>query len=88
MVGTGNGHKGATEIAPLLIVRDESHRLSLGGLLSSSARLRFAGYVQFVMKEYGRSRNLQRTANCVLTVCVSRGDKRRGFTISAESETL
>jgi hypothetical protein len=69
-------HKGATEIAPLLIVRDESHRLSLGGLLSSRASLRFAGCVQFVMKEYGRSRNFQRTANSVLTVCVSRGDKR------------
>jgi hypothetical protein len=77
LVGTGNRHKGATEIAPLLIVRDESHRLSLGGLLSSRARLRFARCVQFAMKEYGRSRNFQRTANSVLTVCVSRGDKRR-----------
>jgi len=76
LVGTGNRHKGATEIAPLLIVRDESHRLSLGGLLSSRARLRFARCVQFAMKEYGRSRNFQRTANSVLTVCVSRGDKR------------
>jgi hypothetical protein len=76
LVGTGNRHKGATEIAPLLIVRDESHRLSLGGLLSSRARLRFAGCVQFAMKEYGRSRNFQRTANSVLTVCVSSGDKR------------
>ena len=37
LVGTGIWHKGATEIAPLLIVRDESHRLSLGGLLSSRA---------------------------------------------------
>jgi hypothetical protein len=61
-------HKGTTEIAPLLIVRDESHRLSLGGLLSSRARLRFAGYVQFAIKEYSRSRNFQRTANSVLTV--------------------
>jgi hypothetical protein len=76
LVGTGIWHKGATEIAPLLIVRDESHRLSLGGLLSSRARLRFAGCLQFAMKEYGRSRNFQRTANSVLTVCVSRGDKR------------
>ena len=76
LVGTGNRHKGATEIAPPLIVRDESHRLSLGGLLSSRARLRFAGCVQFAMKEYGRSRNFQRTANSVLTVCVSRGDRR------------
>ena len=76
LVGTANRHKGATEIAPLLIVRDESHRLSLGGLLSSRARLRFAGCVQSAMKEYGRSRNFQRTANSVLTVCVSSGDKR------------
>jgi hypothetical protein len=77
LVGTGIWHKGATEIAPLLIVRDESHRLSLGGVLSSRARLRFAGCVQFAMKEYGRSRNFQRPASSVLTVCVSRGDKRR-----------
>ena len=77
LVGTGNRHKGATEIAPLLIVRDESHRLSLGGLVSTRARLRFAGCVQFAMKEYGRSRNFQRTANSVLTVCVSSGDKRK-----------
>ncbi len=76
LVGTGIWHKGATEIAPLLIVRDESHRLSLGGLLSSRARLRFAGCLQFAMKEYGRSRIFQRTANSVLTVCVSQGDKR------------
>jgi hypothetical protein len=76
LVGTGNRYKGATEIAPLLIVRDESHRLSLGGLLSSRAHLRFAGCLQFAMKEYGRSRNFQRTANSVLTVCVSSRDKR------------
>ena len=68
--------RGATAIAPLLIVNDESHRLSLGRLLSSRACLRFAGCVQFAMKEYGRSRNFQRTANSVLTVCVSSGDKR------------
>jgi len=32
-------------VAPLLIVRDESHRLSLGELLSSIARLRFTGWL-------------------------------------------
>src|ERR1700724_3968553 len=79
LVGTGIWHKGATEIAPLLIVRDESHRLSLGGLVSTRARLRFAGCVQFAMKVYGRSRNFQRTAHSVLTVCVSRGDKRMAY---------
>ena len=30
------------EIAPLLIVRDESHRLFLGGLVSTRARFRLA----------------------------------------------
>jgi hypothetical protein len=88
LVGTGNPHKGATEIAPLLIVRDESHRLSLGGLLSSRACLRFAGCAQFAMKEYGRSRNFQRTANSVLTVCVSRGDKRIVARSGTHSERL
>src|SRR5258706_16254379 len=29
------------------------------------------------VKSYGRSRSFHRTANCVLTVCVSRGGKRR-----------
>jgi len=61
-------------IAPLLIVRDESHRLSLGGLLSSRARLRFAGCFQLAMEESGRSRNFHRTATSVLTVCLSPGD--------------
>lgn len=35
--------------APLLIVRDESHRLSLGGLVSTSTRLPFTGSVQHEM---------------------------------------
>jgi hypothetical protein len=34
-----------------------------------------------------RARILQRTANCVLTVCVSRGDKRKRIT-AYEQETL
>lgn len=62
--------------APCLIVRDESHRLSLGGLVSTSARLRFTGWVQHVMKWSCRSRNFQRTANSVLTLCLSQGDNR------------
>jgi hypothetical protein len=37
---------------PLLIVRDESHRLSLGGLLSSRARLRFTGCIHRAMKKF------------------------------------
>ena len=35
--------QGARE-RPLLIVRDESHQLSLGELLSSIARFRFTGW--------------------------------------------
>jgi len=38
---SGAARRGAE--APLLIVRDESHRLSLGELLSSIARFRFTG---------------------------------------------
>ena len=38
--------------APLLIVRDESHRLSLGGLLSSRARLRFTSRIYRAMKKF------------------------------------
>jgi hypothetical protein len=73
LVGPGQAYRGATEVTPLLIVRDESHRLFLGGLLSSRARLRFTGCVHFVMKESGRSRNFQRTAKCGLTGCLSQG---------------
>lgn len=76
LVGPEHSHKGATEIAPLPIVRDESHRLCVGRLVSTSARLRFTGCIQHAMKEFCRSRNFQRTANCVLTVCLSLGGKR------------
>ena len=78
LVGPEHRQKGATEIAPLLIVRDESHRLSLGGLLSSIARLRFAGCAQCAMKRSGRSNDFHRTVNSVLTVCLSSGDHPRG----------
>jgi hypothetical protein len=64
-------HRGAG--APLLIVRDESHRLSLGGLLSSRARFRFAGCVHHAMKEFRRSSSFQRTATCGLTGCLTPG---------------
>ena len=37
---------------PLLIVRDESHRLSLSGLLSSRARFRFAGCLHHGMNSF------------------------------------
>ena len=57
-----------------LIVRDESHRLSLGGLVSTRACLRFTGWVQHAMKWSCRSRKFQRTANSVLTICLSQGD--------------
>src|SRR5581483_4591469 len=74
LVGTAQADRGAIALAPRLIVRDESHRLSLGWLLSSRASLRFTGYVQFAMKVSCRSRMLQRTAHSVLTVCLSQGD--------------
>jgi hypothetical protein len=74
LVGTGNRHKGATEIAPLLIVRDESHRLSLGRLLSSRACLCFAGCVQFAMKEYGRVEEFSANGEqCLNRLCQLRG---------------
>ena len=57
--------------APLLIVRDESHRLSLGAVLSSRARFRFAGCVHHAMKEFCRSSSFQRTAICGLTGCLN-----------------
>ncbi len=50
----------------------------LGGLLSSSARLRFTDRDQNALKWSCRSRISQRTANMVLTGCVSQGDNRTG----------
>jgi len=76
LVGTEVWQKGAIEIAPLLIVRDESHRLFLGGLRSRRARLRFTGCVHFAMKEICRSTDFQRTANSGLTGCLRRGVHR------------
>ena len=61
------------DTAPSLIVRDESHRLFLGGLVSTRARLRFTGCVHLAMKESRRSRDFHRTANSGLTGCLSRG---------------
>jgi hypothetical protein len=77
LVGTEVWQKGAIEIAPLLIVRDESHRLFLGGLRSRRARLRFTGCVHFAMKEICRSTDFQRTANSGLTGCLRRGVHRK-----------
>jgi hypothetical protein len=50
-----------------------SSRLFLGGLRSRRARLRFTGRHQNAIKWSRRSRVLQRTANRVLTVCLSQG---------------
>ena len=70
--------KDATEGTRLgLIVRDESHRVSLSGLLSSRARLRFPGCSQFAMKVSGRSRDHHRAASSVLTGCLNSGGHRR-----------
>jgi hypothetical protein len=57
--------------APLPIVRDESHRLSLGGLHSCSARFRFAGCLHRAIKKSRRSSGFNRTATCGLTGCLS-----------------
>ena len=88
LVGTEVWQKGAIEIAPLLIVRDESHRLFLGGLRSRRARLRFTGCVHFAMKEICRSTDFQRTANSGLTGCLRRGVHRRRFWSSAQKWLL
>jgi hypothetical protein len=61
---------------PLLIVRDGSHRLSLGGLPSSRAPFRFARYVDHAVKGFRRSSSFHRTANCGLTDCLGPGVHR------------
>jgi hypothetical protein len=68
MGSRNNGGAGA----PLLIVRDESRRLSLGELLSSRARFRFAGCVHHATNKFRPSSSFQRTAICGLTGCLSR----------------
>jgi len=48
-------------------------RLFLGGLVSTRARLRFTNRRQCAVNSVCRSRNLQRTANYLLTVCLTPG---------------
>jgi len=76
--------------APLLIVRDESHRLSLGGLLSSRARFRFAGCAQHAMKKFRQSSSFQQTATCGLTGCLSPGvhPNPQGITLAVKPTIL
>jgi hypothetical protein len=58
---------------PAFIVHDELHRLFLGGVLSSRARLRFAGCLQSAMNVWCGPREIHRTANSWLTECLSPG---------------
>jgi hypothetical protein len=89
LVGTRASVKDATEGTRLrLIVRDESHQVSLGGLLSSRARLRFPGCFHFGMKVSGRSTNFQRPASSVLTVCLSSGDHRNELLIRGANSVI
>jgi hypothetical protein len=80
LVGPGVRHKGATEIAPPLIVRDESHRLFLGGLLSSRARLRFTSRTpvccNVVLPVEIFSANGEQ---CLNRLCQPRGQAQCGF---------
>ena len=48
-------------------------RISLGGSVSTEPRLCFSGHLQNDVMSSCRSSTLQRTANRVLTVCLSRG---------------
>src|SRR5215471_1942422 len=50
--------------------------LFLGGMLSSRARLRFTNREQCAVNSVHRSSLLQRTANYLLTVCLTPGGKR------------
>src|SRR5215469_6047898 len=52
--------------------------LFLGGMLSSRARLRFTNREQCAVNSVHRSSLLQRTANYLLTVCLTPGGKRTG----------
>src|SRR5215469_4181759 len=53
--------------------------LFLGGMLSSRARLRFTNREQCAVNSVHRSSLLQRTANYLLTVCLTPGGKRNGL---------
>src|SRR6516164_5290271 len=50
--------------------------LFLGGLVSTRARLRFTNRGQHAVNSVRQSRILQRTANYLLTVCLTPGGKR------------
>src|SRR5580658_4282381 len=77
-VGFLNRGPGAWLLGPRpLTVSMSRSRLFLGGSLSSGARLRFTGCAQNALEWSCRSKFSQRTANRVLTVCVSLGGKRK-----------
>jgi hypothetical protein len=46
------------------------------GVVTTRARLRFTGILSIKPWRFRRASNYHRTAGSVLTVCVSRGDKR------------
>src|SRR5438477_1784726 len=61
-------------------------RLFLGGLRSRRARLRLTGQTQNAVQWSCRSRDLQRTAMSVLTVCANRGGNPSSGWITAHPE--
>jgi hypothetical protein len=70
---------GAVKTAPLLIVHESRTGYHLMGCPPAEPASVSPGANIFAVKAFSRSRDFQRTATCVLTVCASRGDKRKSY---------
>jgi len=64
---------GQTRDLPRLLIGMSFSGVSLGGLLSSRARLRFPRRTHSGTMDSRSSSNLQRTANCRTTLCLTKG---------------
>ena len=70
---TGSAVRRGCYPAPSLIVRDEYAPAIPWRVALQQSPPPLHRMFHFAMKEYGRSRNFHRTANCRLTGCLSRG---------------
>ena len=75
----GENAEGRTVPAPAPSASMSFSWLFLGGVVSTRARLRFTNRGHYAVHSVRRSSLLQRTANYLLTVCLTPGDKRNSI---------
>jgi hypothetical protein len=86
MVWKAKIQPGQTRDLPRLLIGMSFSEVSLGGLLSSRARLRFPRWTHSGTTGSRSSSNVQRTANCRTTLCLIKG--RRPSLLVQQAENL